>query len=80
MVPENIKTIYTIGHSTRSIEDFIELLNSCNIKLVADIRSFPGSKKFPQFNKENLSETLFQHDILYRHFPALSGRRKPLKD
>jgi uncharacterized protein (DUF488 family) len=77
---ENKKVIYTIGHSTRSLEEFIKLLKSFNIHLVADIRSFPGSKRFPQYNKQNLLQTLPQYGILYRHFPGLGGRRKPLKD
>lgn len=80
MPAENKKTIYTIGHSTRPFEQFTKLLRSFNIQLVADIRSFPGSKKFPQYNKENLSQTLLQNKILYQHFPGLGGRRKALKD
>ncbi|HZW64956.1 MAG TPA: DUF488 domain-containing protein, partial [Hanamia sp.] len=48
------KIIYTIGHSTHSLEEFIAMLKSFNIELLADIRSFPGSRKFPHFNKENL--------------------------
>lgn len=74
------KIIYTIGHSTRSLEEFIKLLKPFNIQLVADIRSFPGSKRFPQYNKQNLMQTLPQHGILYQHFPGLGGRRKPSKD
>ena len=77
---ENKKIIYTIGHSTRSLEEFIRLLSSFNIQLVVDIRSFPGSKKFPQYNKESLSESLVQYGISYQHFPGLGGRRKALKD
>jgi len=72
------KTIWTIGHSTRSLEDLINLLNSFNIELLADIRSYPGSKRFPHFNKEMLSVSLEKKDITYLHMPELGGRRKPL--
>ena len=47
-------TLYTIGHSTHSLTEFLEILHSFNIKILADIRSMPGSRKFPQFNQDNL--------------------------
>src|SRR5665811_639570 len=72
--------IYTIGHSTRTGEEFILILNSFKIELLADIRSYPGSKRYPHFNKENLQQTLLAHKIIYQHFPELGGRRKTLKD
>ncbi|MEP6514409.1 MAG: DUF488 domain-containing protein [Parafilimonas sp.] len=59
---------------------FIKILKSFNIQLLADIRSFPGSKRFPQYNKENLLQTLPQYGISYQHFPGLGGRRKASKD
>jgi len=68
--------IWTIGHSTRSLEEFILMLQSCNIQVVADIRSFPGSRKFPHFNKEVLAETLPGKEIQYVHIKDLGGRRK----
>lgn len=74
------KIIYTIGHSTRSTEEFINLLQSFNIKLIADIRSYPGSKRYPHFNKETLQQTLPAHQIIYQHFPGLGGRRKASKN
>ena len=77
---ENKKIIYTIGHSTRPLEELIKLLISFNIQIVVDIRSFPGSRRFPQFNKENLLRTFPQNGISYQHFPELGGRRKALKD
>lgn len=70
------KTIWTIGHSTRTFEEFINLLNSFSIELVADIRSYPGSRKFPQFNKEALRITLPKNNIHYVHLKNLGGRRK----
>jgi uncharacterized protein (DUF488 family) len=72
--------IWTIGHSTRDINDFISLLEENRIKLLVDVRSWPGSKRYPQFNKEVLAESLKTHGIRYEHFPELGGRRKPKLD
>ena len=72
--------IWTIGHSTRTIEEFIEALRAHGIKLVADIRLLPGSKRYPQFNRERLAKYLTDHAIGYEHFPELGGRRKPRTD
>lgn len=69
-------TIYTIGHSTHSLDEFIGMLKSFGIRELIDIRSFPGSRKFPQFNKENLKISLEKNGISYRHIEALGGRRK----
>jgi uncharacterized protein (DUF488 family) len=70
------KTIWTIGHSTHTLEELVAMLNSFEIKLLADIRSFPGSRKFPQFNKENLEVSLPENGIEYVHLKKLGGRRK----
>jgi uncharacterized protein (DUF488 family) len=75
MEKEN-KTIWTIGHSTRSFEEFLEMLHSFSIKLIADVRSYPGSRRFPQFNKEALEVSLPQDNIQYAHLKNLGGRRK----
>jgi len=72
--------IWTIGHSTRRIDDFISLLEENGIKLLADVRSWPASKRYPQFNREALAESLNTHGIRYEHFPELGGRRKPKPD
>lgn len=72
--------IYTIGHSTRSLEEFTAMLHSFKIKLLADIRSLPGSRKFPQFNKENLAVSMPETGIEYTHLADLGGRRKVKKD
>ena len=72
--------IWTIGHSTRKIDEFILLLEEHGIKLLADVRSLPGSKRYPQFNKEALAESLSARGIRYEHFPELGGRRKPKAD
>lgn len=72
--------IWTIGHSTRDIDNFISLLQGNAIKLIADVRMFPGSKRYPQFNGEALAETLGEHGIHYEHFLELGGRRKAKPD
>ena len=72
--------IWTIGHSTREIDVFISLLEENGIKLLADVRSWPGSKRYSQFNREALAESLSAHGIRYEHFPELGGRRKPKPD
>src|SRR6267154_1917290 len=68
--------IWTIGHSTRTIDEFISLLKENEIKLLVDVRAFPGSKRYPQFNKDALAESLSAHRIRYEHFPELGGKRK----
>lgn len=68
--------IWTIGHSIRSFDVFMAMLKSFQIEFVADIRSFPGSRRFPQFNKEALEITLPQNNLRYIHIKNLSGRRK----
>ena len=70
------KTIWTIGHSTRSKEEFIDILNSFHIQLLVDVRSFPGSRKFSQFNNEALEHSLPEQNIRYVHLKNLGGRRK----
>lgn len=68
--------IWTIGHSTRTIDEFIAMLQSFQISMVADVRHYPGSRKFPQFNKEDLCFSLKQNGINYVHLIELGGRRK----
>ncbi|MEX2230933.1 MAG: DUF488 domain-containing protein [Cyclobacteriaceae bacterium] len=67
--------IWTIGHSTRSIEEFLDLLEVNGGRLLVDIRSLPGSRRYPHFNKENLSVALKEKDIDYEHLVGLGGRR-----
>ncbi len=73
-------TIYTIGHSTHSMTDFLDMLRSFDIKVLADIRRLPGSRKFPQFDQENLKLSLAEAGIQYLHLADLGGRRKANKD
>ncbi|MEM0480987.1 MAG: DUF488 domain-containing protein [Candidatus Aenigmatarchaeota archaeon] len=68
--------VYTIGHSNRSIEEFLEILKKYRIKMIIDVRRFPFSKKFPWFNKEKLKKYLEKENIEYLHFEKLGGFRK----
>lgn len=70
------KFIFTIGHSTHSQEDFIEILQAFDVERLVDIRSLPGSKYCPQFNQEEMEEYLPQNGIEYIHLPELGGRKK----
>ena len=72
--------LWTIGHSTLPIERFIEVLRSFEIKVLADVRSFPGSRRYPQFNRERLSVSLVDAGIEYEHYPELGGRRRARSD
>ena len=72
--------IWTVGHSTRSGEEFIQILTSHEIQLLVDVRSFPGSRRYPQFNRSALSESLEAAGIAYKHEPRLGGRRTPRAD
>jgi uncharacterized protein (DUF488 family) len=70
-------TIWTVGHSTRSPEEFNQILKSHKIAILVDVRSFPGSRRYPHFNKGQLEQSLATIKIDYVHAPALGGRRKP---
>jgi uncharacterized protein (DUF488 family) len=72
--------IWTIGHSTRTIDEFISLLKANGVKLLADVRAWPGSKRYPQFNKDALAESLNADGIRCEHFPELGGKRKSKPD
>jgi uncharacterized protein (DUF488 family) len=74
------QTVWTIGHSTRPIDDFLALLSGAEITFVADVRRFPGSRRYPQFNRETLSRALGDNGIEYVSIPELGGRREPRVD
>src|SRR5262249_31596242 len=74
------RKLFTIGHSTHPLEAFLSLLARHGIKALVDIRRFPGSRKFPQFNQENLSSALQKTGIDYHWLEALGGRRGKRKD
>ena len=73
-------TLFTVGHSTHPIEEFIALLRSHEIEEIDDVRRFPGSKRHPQFNPEALGRSLAEAGIAYMPMPELGGRRKPVPD
>lgn len=73
------KRIYTIGHSTRPIEEFTDLLRHYNIEMVVDVRSIPKSRRNPQFNQETLSKSLKKVGILYHPIKKLGGLRHTTK-
>lgn len=74
------RTLWTIGHSTRPLQEFLQLLAGYRLEAVADVRRFPGSRRYPQYAEAALSTTLREHGIAYRWLPALGGRRRPLPD
>lgn len=80
MKNRKVHTIYTIGHSTHSLADFLDMLKSFEIEVLADIRGLPGSRKFPQFDKEELEISLEENGIHYLHLTDLGGRRRVKKD
>lgn len=74
------KAIFTTGHSTRSIGEFIAILNKYEIAIVLDIRTIPRSARYPQFNSDNLRKSLEANGMEYMHIKELGGFRKPRKD
>ena len=75
MSSSDSQTIWTVGHSNRSLAALIELLRGEQVALVADVRRFPASRTHPQFNREAFEQGLAEAGISYRHFPGLGGRR-----
>jgi uncharacterized protein (DUF488 family) len=72
--------LYTVGHSTRALDDLVETLQAHTIKTLVDIRAFPMSKRLPQFNREALETTLPQAGIRYVWMKALGGYRKEIRE
>jgi uncharacterized protein (DUF488 family) len=73
-------TVWTIGHSTRPLETFLELLAVNGIEAVADVRRYPGSRRWPHFARESLADTLAARGLHYLWLPELGGRRTPRPD
>jgi len=71
---------YTIGHSTRSIGEFVDLLRSVEVTLVVDVRTVPRSRTNPQYNRETLPDTLRQFKVSYEHVASLGGLRGAARD
>jgi uncharacterized protein (DUF488 family) len=72
--------LYTIGHSTRTLDDFIDILHTYQISHLVDVRSIPKSGYVPWFNEHNLKKSLQQEKIVYIHMPKLGGLRKANKN
>ena len=72
--------VFTIGHSTRPIDQFIDLLNAHGVQRLIDVRTIPQSRHNPQFGREQLSASLEHAGIHYTHMPGLGGLRRPRKD
>jgi len=75
-----LATLYSIGHSTRTLDDLIEALHAHSIATLADIRSFPMSRRLPHFNRESLEKSLPAGGIQYVWMKELGGRRKPIRE
>ena len=73
-------TVWTLGHSTRPIDEFIGLLHAHQIRFLVDVRTVPRSRYNPQFNTDTLAQSLRDAGLRYRHLSALGGLRKPKKD
>ncbi|MGH7526504.1 MAG: DUF488 family protein [Gemmatimonadales bacterium] len=74
------RVVWTIGHSTRRPEEFLQLLAAHRIQAVADVRRHPGSRRMPQFGGPALAANLMSRDIDYVWIPTLGGRRQPRPD
>jgi uncharacterized protein (DUF488 family) len=75
-----VATIYTIGHSTRTFDELVAALKAHGIRTLADIRSFPMSRRMPHFNRESLEVELPTHGIAYVWMKELGGRRKKIRN
>src|SRR4051812_36566143 len=74
------RVVYTVGHSTRTLDELVEMLRAHGVAGIADVRRFAGSRRLPQFNAENLAVALPEHGLSYLPCPLLGGRRKPNAD
>ena len=70
-------TVWTVGHSTRPLEEFLAVLAAHEVELVADVRRFPGSRRLPHYAASALESSLAARSVAYHWLPALGGRRRP---
>lgn len=80
LAKEQELTVFTIGHSTRTLAEFIQLLKTYGVTLLVDVRTVPRSRHNPQFNKETLPASLKSEGIRYIHMPEIGGLRRPKRD
>ena len=76
----SLAILFTLGHSTRSLEDLFKTLRAHSIQTLVDIRAFPMSRRLPQFNRESLEKSLVEAEIRYVWMPALGGYRKKIRE
>ncbi len=76
----SMPTLWTIGHSTHSGEDFLALLTAHGISRIVDVRRFPGSRRYPHFGSDALGKSLTDAKVGYQHMPTLGGRRTAQPD
>ncbi|HEY0141108.1 MAG TPA: DUF488 domain-containing protein [Thermoanaerobaculia bacterium] len=77
---DHLHPIYTIGHSTRALEELVALLRAHGVTRLADVRRYPGSRRHPHYSDVALALSLPEHGIDYVHFEDLGGRRRPAKN
>lgn len=75
---EPLRTLWTIGHSTRPWPDFVAILHEAGIEVLVDVRRFAGSRRNPQYSRDAMPAALAAAGVEYRALPALGGRRKPV--
>jgi len=80
LAKERELTVFTIGHSTRTLEEFTQLLKTYGVSVLVDVRTVPRSKHNPQFNKETLPASLKPSSVKYIHMPEIGGLRRPKRD
>lgn len=80
LVQSMAHTVWTLGHSTRTLDQFMELLTIYDVEAIADVRRFPGSRKYPHFGQDALARTLREQGFVYEWFESLGGRRRPRAD
>ena len=73
-------TLYTVGHSTRTLDEFVGMLAAHGVRAIADVRQFPKSRRYPHFNDDALAAELPRHGLRYEPFKSLGGRRRAMKD
>jgi uncharacterized protein (DUF488 family) len=74
------RTLFTVGHSTRTLDELVDLLRAHQVRAVADVRLIPKSRRYPHFNAESLAVSLPERGLRYVPFRGLGGRRRPLKE
>jgi uncharacterized protein (DUF488 family) len=79
-VADQLPVLWTVGHSTRTEAEFLDLLGQYGIEAVADVRRHPGSRRMPQFGSSALQASLTAHGVQYLWLPGLGGRRRPSPD